>query len=376
MARPFTPIHDPDRLLSEIAHRIPARIWVKDSEGRYVFVNQLLTSELNIDREKWIGSTDDQLFPAVGHIYWRKDLQVLSSQKPLVTTDQVENGKYVFVVRFPLSIEDRPHVVGFGIETTEQVSTLLELVRLRDETFRNERLRAIGEMASAFAHDVGNSLNNASLVLHLAQRKAGQELQADLAAMTRSIGAASDRVHALREFLNARNQEEMEPAELKSIIGGAIAMLGYLIEKTPTANGGLITLECSIPDSLPAVFGPPNQLKHVFSNLILNARDAMPDGGTLRIEAKPTSSGVEVIVSDEGTGIDTEVIEKIFDPFFTTKQFGNGLGLSMARDVMSRLRGTISAANRAPRGAAFVLTFPLPDPPAQPDSESSGSTHR
>lgn len=366
MAGQFIPIRDLDALFSDIVQLGCARVWVKDSEGRYVFVNQHLTQELNLDREKWIGSTDDELFPAVGHIYWRKDLQVLSTQKPLVTTDQAENQKYIFVLRFPLSIEGRPHVVGIGVETTEQVSVLVEIFRLRDEAFRNERLRAIGEMASAFAHDVGNSLNNASLVLHLAQRKAGPDLQTDLAAITRSIGAASDRVHALREFLNARNQEEMEPIDLRGVIRGAIEMVGFLIEKTPTTNGAFLTLECSIEDGIPMVVGPPNQLKHVFSNLMLNARDAMPDGGRLTIEARPTESAVEVVVADEGTGIDAAAIEKIFDPFFTTKQLGNGLGLSMARDVMSRLRGTITAANRSPRGAAFVLTFPLLEPGATP----------
>jgi signal transduction histidine kinase len=371
MAQPFIPIRDSSVLLSDIVHEVPARIWVKDSEGRYVFVNQHLANELKIDRETWIGSTDDELFPAVGHIYWRKDLQVLSTQKPLVTTDQAENQKYIFVLRFPLSIEGRPHVVGVGVETTEQVSVLLELFRLRDEAFRNERLRAIGEMASAFAHDVGNSLNNANLVLLLAKRKAGENLQGDLASITRSIGAASDRVHALREFLSARNQEQMEPTNLRDVIREAIAMVGFLIEKTPTANGAFIKLECSIPDSMPTVVGPPNQLKHVFSNLMLNARDAMPDGGTLRIEARPNSTGVEIVVADEGTGIDAALMEKIFDPFFTTKDLGNGLGLSMARDVMSRLRGTISASNRDGKGAQFVLTFPVAGPPARPDTTGS-----
>jgi len=91
----------------------------------------------------------------------------------------------------------------------------------------------------------------------------------------------------------------------------------------------------------------------------INGREAMPDGGNLVIEAQKTPSNVEVIVADEGTGIAEEVLEKIFDPFFTTKEMGTGLGLSMARDVMTRLDGKIRAENRSPQGAAIILNFPI-----------------
>jgi len=85
----------------------------------------------------------------------------------------------------------------------------------------------------------------------------------------------------------------------------------------------------------------------------------MPEGGNLSLEARKTLSAVEIVVSDEGTGIPPETLAKIFDPFYTTKQFGNGLGLSMALDVMTRIGGSIDAANRSPRGATFTLKFPI-----------------
>ena len=94
---------------------LPARIWIKDAMGRYVFVNSRLTSELGIENEKWIGARDEELFPAVGHVYWRKDQQVLSSGDPLVSTDQVERGKSLFVVRFPLAIDGKDHVGAVGV---------------------------------------------------------------------------------------------------------------------------------------------------------------------------------------------------------------------------------------------------------------------
>jgi len=340
---------------------IPARIWIKDARGRYVFVNPRLTTDLGIEREKWIGSSDEELFPSVGHVYWRKDLQVLSGGNPLVSTDQVERGKSLFVVRFPLAIDGEAHVAAVGIETTQHISALIGFFHLRDELFRNERLRSIGEMASGLAHDLRNILNAGTLRLSILRSKAGDDLVDDVDALARTVNAAADRVRGLQEFVSERPQETLETSDLSVLIGEAIEMVDFLIQKTPTVNGGTIKIERKISASLPKVPLFRNQVKHVIANLLINGREAMPDGGNLSIEAKPTPSTIEVTVADEGTGIPADVFEKMFDPFFTTKDLGTGLGLSMARDVMTRLGGQIHAENRSPRGAAFILNFPIPE---------------
>ena len=362
-------IRDPEQIFSLMMGNLPARVWIKDADGRYVFVNSRITSELGIDREKWLGSTDEELFPNIGHIYWRKDQQVLSSRAPLVSTDQVEQGKSIFVLRFPLDIDDQMHVAAVGVDTTEHISALIGFFHLRDELFRNERLRSIGEMASGLAHDLKNILHAGTLRLKILRSKAGDHLVKDVDALAKSINAAADRVRGLQEFVNSRPQESLVDADLSSLIKEAVELVDFLILKTPTVNGGTINLKHKLPASLPRIPVFPNQLKHVIANLLINGREAMPDGGNLLIEAQKTPSNVEVIVADEGTGIADEVLEKIFDPFFTTKEMGTGLGLSMARDVMTRIGGEIRAANRTPRGAEFILNFPLPSK-SQPASGS------
>ena len=362
-------IRDPEQIFSLMMGNLPARVWIKDAAGRYVFVNSRITSELGIDREKWIGSTDEELFPNIGHIYWRKDQQVLSTRAPLVSTDQVEQGKSIFVLRFPLDIDDQIHVAAVGVDTTEHISALIGFFHLRDELFRNERLRSIGEMASGLAHDLKNILHAGTLRLKILRSKAGDHLVKDVDALAKSINAAADRVRGLQEFVNSRPQESLVDSDLSSLIKEAVELVDFLILKTPTVNGGTINLKHKLPASLPRIPVFPNQLKHVIANLLINGREAMPDGGNLVIEAQKTPSNVEVIVADEGTGIADEVLEKIFDPFFTTKEMGTGLGLSMARDVMTRIGGEIRAANRTPRGAEFILNFPLPSK-SQPASGS------
>src|ERR1700688_1536252 len=166
-------IRDPEQIFSLMMGNLPARVWIKDADGRYVFGNSRLTSELGIDREKWLGATDEELFPKIGHIYLRKDLQVLTTRRPLVSTHQGEQGKTIFFLRFPLNIDDQIHVAAVGVDTTEQISALIGFFHLRDELFRNERLRSIGEMASGLAHDLKNILHAGTLRLKILRAKAG-----------------------------------------------------------------------------------------------------------------------------------------------------------------------------------------------------------
>src|SRR5260221_14442950 len=133
----------PEHFFSLLMGNLPARVWIKDAVGRYVFVNSRLSSELGIESEKWIGARDEELFPTVGGVYWRKDQQVLSSGNPLVSTDQGERGKSLFVVRFPLFIDGKDHVAAVGVKTTKQISALIGFFHLRGGLFRNERLREI-----------------------------------------------------------------------------------------------------------------------------------------------------------------------------------------------------------------------------------------
>ncbi|HVN26872.1 MAG TPA: ATP-binding protein [Candidatus Binataceae bacterium] len=346
-------------LLLRVAQEMPARVWIKDDRGRYVYVNPEVTRILGVERERFIGFTDEEIFPRVGHVYWRKDQIVLSTGKPLVTTDQVEENRFLFCLRFPLVIDGKPHVATLGVDTTSQMSALVGFVRLREESFRNERMRSIGEMASGLVHDLGNSLNISSMRLRLLKTKAGPELMADIETIERSLDAATSRVQDVREYVTSRRRENLVTTDLEELLSAAISMVDFLIERTPTERGGLIKIVRRSVGDLPPVAVFPNQLKHVIANLLLNARDAMPDGGELTIETHRTPSFAEIRVADEGSGVPDDILGKIFEPFFTTKATGNGLGLSMAQDVLSRMRGSIAVANRVPRGAEFLLSIPL-----------------
>jgi len=105
----------------------------------------------------------------------------------------------------------------------------------------------------------------------------------------------------------------------------------------------------------------PELLHRALSNLVLNAKDAMPDGGTVRIAARNRESKVEIRVSDTGQGLTPEECERLFTPYYTTKQHGTGLGLAIVQSVVADHAGTISVESREGQGATFVITLPRAD---------------
>jgi signal transduction histidine kinase len=119
-----------------------------------------------------------------------------------------------------------------------------------------------------------------------------------------------------------------------------------------------ISLRIQIEDNLRAVWGDPRQLEQVFLNLLRNAEDAMPRGGEIRALACESPTGIEITITDTGSGIPEESIAKIFDPFFTTKDTGTGLGLAYVQQVLYEHHGSIRCKSRVGEGTEFVIVLP------------------
>jgi CheY-like chemotaxis protein len=149
------------------------------------------------------------------------------------------------------------------------------------------------------------------------------------------------------------------------LVRQSVEMARSTLEEKSSLLGHSTYVEANLP-GLPPILGEPAELRQIFLNLFLNAQDAMPNGGMIRIGAKVFPEAVVVNVEDEGQGIPPEFMGRIFDPFFTTKgERGTGLGLSIAYGAMARLGGSITAANRPEGGAMFTLRFPIA--PSTPD---------
>jgi len=265
-------------------------------------------------------------------------------------------GEQVVEVRGERIVED--HLVAVLVhDVTLQVRADLELRDARDALYRRHRMEAVGEIASGVAHDLNNALNVIRLRIDLLGRELKDGAPSEqLPALARIVEDAAARVH---ELSRRPSDELFEPVDLRAVIAEALALARTELEEHELVQGKRFRLVSHIPE-LPAVRASAAELKHVFVNLVLNARDAMPAGGTISIEGRRDQDFAVISVADEGTGIAEEYLERVFEPFFSTKgETGSGLGLSMAHAEMARLGGSIVAHNRRPCGAEFVLRFPL-----------------
>jgi signal transduction histidine kinase len=253
-------------------------------------------------------------------------------------------------------------------DATLRVRAERELDQLRESLVQQERLRAIGELASGVAHDLNNTLHAMSLRLSLVeQSQACQAEQGEnIRALSRIVSDAALVVGRLQDFARQRHDRPLESVDVAAVVDEAIDIVRTGIEGQSSLDGAPIRIRTDLP-ALPPVPGLASDLRHVVVNLLLNARDAMPRGGTIRMLAEQQGKRVVLKVLDEGNGIPAKDLTKIFDPFFTTKgKRGTGLGLSIARGVLARLGGDITAENRPEGGACFTLSFPVATHPSRP----------
>jgi PAS domain S-box-containing protein len=290
---------------------------------------------------------------------------------PVVHRGRRDDPVYCLYSWAALELNDRLCVVVVGQDITGRMRAEEELRRHREAMANQERLTAVGELASGVAHDLNNNLN--ALRLNIELLRAQQRIAADyndrLEVLSRIIADANSTVGRLQDFARRRHDRPLKPIDLGTIIHEALETIRTTLEKANTLSDRPTRIELDLPH-LPLIVGELSDLRQVLVNLMLNALDAMPAGGTIRIGGKSLSAAVAVTVEDEGHGIAPEHLNRVFDPFFTTKsERGTGLGLSVAYSAMARLGGSITAANRPGGGAIFTLRFPLS--PAQPVSRAA-----
>ena len=230
------------------------------------------------------------------------------------------------------------------------------------ELIRKEKLASVGQLLAALAHDLRNPLgvirSSAQLVLEERQSEAVKQ------EVTRYIIEEVDKLtHRINDFLRYARQKPPEP---KRIAAETIAQSALRQWK---AQGGheRLTITTCFARSLPDLCVDPEQVKEALVNLLINAREAMPDGGELTLTTKRDEyGGIAVAVADTGGGISNTDLRRIFEPFYTTKEYGTGLGLTNVKRLVEGNRGTIEVDSDKGRGSRFIVRFPVADVPFHP----------
>lgn len=227
--------------------------------------------------------------------------------------------------------------------------------RLREELWHIRELATIGQTMANVAHQLGTPLNLASAHVQLLQQELAMDhpVERRLAVIQEQLDRVADSLRSLLDRARPKARERTFP--LRPVLS-RLAEAGQILGSPHRVR---VTLD--VPEALPLVAGDETQLELALSNLVTNALDAMPDGGSLTVSAKTEPDRAVVEVADTGTGIDPEVIGHIFEPWVTTKSEarGTGLGLTIARDVVQRMGGTIDAATRPGGGTVLRITLPI-----------------
>lgn len=239
----------------------------------------------------------------------------------------------------------------------EVEEALRQLRRAQEELVRSERLAVTGRMTAQLSHEINNPIHNIQSLLETSLRKVDGNPQAK-----ELIGVALDEVTSMSKL--TRQMLEFYRGSVMEFEKNAVDMRDLLLEIVRSNEDALhkqnIAFVLELPSSLPAVLGSRDKLKQVFLNLIINARDAMPQGGTITIGARIAQGSMRVDVTDTGTGIAPEHLDRIFDAFFTTKKevSGVGLGLSVSYGIMQQHNGSISVKSAVDKGTTFTIQLP------------------
>jgi signal transduction histidine kinase/CheY-like chemotaxis protein len=243
------------------------------------------------------------------------------------------------------------------------------------QLLHERKMEALGQLTGGVAHDLNNMLAGvlgaAELLTEGNDKGGGGETRQLLQLIVKAVGRASELVRGLLDFSRKGKILSM-PVNLQEIITSTVAIVERTIDKN-------IAIVCRLPEEQLRVVGDPAQLQNCFLNLMINARDAMPDGGSIEIVAEREllddawcrQSGFDICgghyvgvrVSDYGRGIPKELHHKIFEPFYTTKEKGKGTGLGLAavHGIVCSHHGAISLQSEVNRGTTFTVHLPLTD---------------
>lgn len=244
-------------------------------------------------------------------------------------------------------------------EEIESVSAA-EMELLKEQLVRAQRLSSVGTLASSVAHEFNNILTTILNYAKMAQKPSASE-STKSQALDRIVQASQRAAALVSGMLGMARPGTLkrQRVELGSLVDEVLLLAGKDLSKHRVRVEKKIT-----PVSAPVVAA---QIEQVLLNLVINARQAMPDGGTIRIETRENLAlGIaEIVVADSGCGITAETLSQIFEPFFTTKapdsdgRGGNGLGLSVCRQIIEAHQGRIRVESAPGRGSIFTLKLPL-----------------
>jgi len=369
-------LHETYSQLHTLIQAIPDVIQFKDPHGKIQIFNRAFARFVGKKPSDILGKTDAEVFPKEVAEYWKTtDLEVIAKRKMSRPDEHAfvlnEKAMHFETIKAPLFDESGKilGLVAVSRDITEQKEADEERRHIESQLLQAQKMEAVGILAGGIAHDFNNLLTAiiGGAEMGLRNIREGDPLYNDLFEIQRAGERAADLTRQLLYF-SRKQHMQFKKIHLNELIESLFKMFHRLI-------GEDITIYTELSPDLRAVKGDIGTLEQVIMNLAVNARDAMPNGGSLTLktenfefkeagdplfqEAKP-GEYVRLSVTDTGTGMDRETQEHIFEPFFTTKSVGKGtgLGLSVVYGIIKQHGGWVNVYSESGIGSTFRIYLP------------------
>jgi two-component system, cell cycle sensor histidine kinase and response regulator CckA len=365
-------LRDSEALLRAVTDTLPDPVFLKGLDGRMIFCNPATLEILGKPARQVIGRTSLEIYddPGLGAGLMETDRRIMASGVAEVVEEQIPTprGMRTFLASRAPSRDADGRVVGLictAKDITDRKQAERELLASEQRLQQAQRLESVGRLAGGVAHDFNNLL---TVILG-----GSETLREDLAAgrpaspdEVEQIHAAGERARDLTRQLLAfarRQVTTLVPLDLNAVVRGSERLLRRVL-------GEDVEIRTALAPGLWPVRGDAGQLEQVIVNLALNARDAMPHGGTLTLETRnagpptagpaPGAGWVQLLVRDTGVGMSPLVKAHLFEPFFTTKPPGRGTGLGLAtvHGIVAQAGGRVRVESEPGRGTAFEISLP------------------
>jgi len=233
------------------------------------------------------------------------------------------------------------------------VNDVTEMKRMEEQMMHSEKLALLGRLTSGIAHEIGNPLTSVFSIVQVLKKMEHDEFKKE---SIETIYSYMNRIADILKQLSGFSKTppvELKFCKVNSLIEASLSLMQY--DKRVQD----ITVVRDLAPDMPVITIDGNQLSQIIVNLVLNAADAMPDGGTLTIRSRVKDNNIVITFEDTGVGITGENLVRIFEPFYTTKDKGTGLGLAVSQTIIEKLNGSLTAESELGKGSSFKITLPL-----------------
>jgi PAS domain S-box-containing protein len=334
--------------LNALINTIADPIFVKDRQHRFVLVNDAFCQLTGRLLEEQIGKTDYDFFPREQvDVFLQYDEKVFSTGQPSMNEETITgaDGHVRTIVTKKSLYEDKSgnkYIVGI----------IRDITYMKDLE-QKERLAQLGRLVADMAHEISNPLMiiSGNAQLSLMEDLGSGKVKENLELIMKESQRAKEIIQRLLKFSKPSKGESRE-IDINKIVE---AVSGIIEHQFSLSN---VTINKVLAQGLPLVMVDEYQMHEVLMNLLNNAKDALPSGGTIEVRTSSDQSGVRIDVKDNGSGMSEEVRAKIFEPFFTTKDKGTGLGLSICYSIIRAHNGELKVESHVGKGTVFSIILP------------------